>query len=184
MDAPSSPEAKLLKPRLQKWSPTGQSPYPLHTLRRAEPSEAHLTTLLRSFERVSSSHSSSDAIGYGRRRPRPEGPCLHAEVLACRQTGVTARRRGSLRRRVKQGWNSATSDVGAPENRIHSPDAPGQSDSPRYLDRWSLPTLPIRIDHTREVRQCKSSLDMKCDSSSSTELSLNDFLPNLMKCIA
>ena len=73
--------------------------------RQAEPSEAHPTTLLRSFERVSSSHSSSDAIGYGRRRPRPGGPCLHAEVLACPQTGVTAGvtagRRGFLHRRIK-----------------------------------------------------------------------------------
>ena len=94
------------------------------------------------------------------------------------------RDRSLLRRRVKQGWNSATSDVGAPENRIHSPDAPGQSDSPRYLDRWSLLTLLIRIDHKQEVRQRKSSLEMKSDSSSSNELPLNDFPPNLMKCIA
>ena len=94
------------------------------------------------------------------------------------------RDRSFLRRRVKQGWNNATSDVGAPENRIHSPGAPGQSDSPRYLDRWSLPTLLMRIDHKQEVRQRKSSLEMKSGSSSSTKLSLKDFLPNLMKCIA
>ena len=93
------------------------------------------------------------------------------------------RDRSFLRRRVKQGWNSATSDVGAPENRIHSPDAPGQSDSPRYLDRWSLPTLLVSINHKLEVRQRKSSLEMKSDPSSSPELSLNDFLPNLMKCM-
>ena len=72
-----------------QWSPTGQSPLLLHTLRRAEPSEANPTTLLQSFE------------GYPLRVDlRSEKPCLHAEVSACRQTGVTARRRGFLRRRV------------------------------------------------------------------------------------
>ena len=29
-----------------------------------------------------------------------QSPCLHAEVPACRQAGVTARRRGLLRRRI------------------------------------------------------------------------------------
>ena len=56
----------------RQWSPTGQSPLLLHTLRRAEPSEANPTTLLRSFE------------GYPLRvQLRSEKPCLHAEVSAC-----------------------------------------------------------------------------------------------------
>jgi hypothetical protein len=34
--------------------------------------------------------------------PHGQNPCLLAEVLARRQTGVAARRRGFLRRRIKQ----------------------------------------------------------------------------------
>jgi hypothetical protein len=48
----------------------GTQAWLLHMLRRAEPSEAYPTTLLMSFEGYPPSHSSSDAIGYGRRRPR------------------------------------------------------------------------------------------------------------------
>ena len=56
-----------LLPALKKWSPTGESPWPLHMLQRAEPSEAYPTTLLQSFE------------GYPLRiHPRSERPWLSA----------------------------------------------------------------------------------------------------------
>ena len=65
-----------------QWSPTGQSPLLLHTLRRAELSEANPTTLLQSFEGY------LFALIYGLRNRACTPKCLPVGRQALRHAGV------------------------------------------------------------------------------------------------
>ena len=79
--------------------PHGQSPWYLHRVPSyAKASEGYPPSAKSAEAAILETMNHSDivyAFIHGL------SPCLHAEVPACRQTGVTAPRRGLLRRRIK-----------------------------------------------------------------------------------